>query len=68
MIILSCRHIVVYLALSAGAVLADPRLVERPPLGHFEHDYHASFREADEHRRRKAQAGNDKLARPSIRR
>lgn len=62
MIILSCRHIVVYLTLSAGAVLADPRLVERPPLGHFEHDYHASFREADEHRRRKAQASNDECS------
>lgn len=43
-------------------VLADPRLVERPPLGHFEHDYHTSFQEADEQRRRKAQASNDKCS------
>ena len=41
-----------------GVVLADPR-PHRPPLGHFEHDYHASFQEADEQRRRKAQAASD---------
>ena len=46
--------------LLVDAILADPRLVERPPLGHFEPNYHDYFQAADaQQRRRKAQTTSD---------
>jgi hypothetical protein len=42
----------IIIAIIPSMVLADPRLKDRPPLLHFESNYHDAFATADQQRRR----------------